>query len=113
MINVASVRVAFGIFLGAILCVIAHPQIRDIDVVKLDIEVEITNADAVCAKARSILTDTLKMSTAQADDFLTHPAVERKRKCLEVVFTEASSPTNGYRVHAVGSIVARTSVGVG
>lgn len=96
------------LLIGALLALptlAANNVLPEAPVMTISVDVEIVSYEKVCAKALAILVAREKITTQAAREFLMIPGdlTLRPGKCLEVIFTDASSPTNGYRVHTVSS----------
>jgi hypothetical protein len=88
------------VILAALTCLAASAQIQQ-GTIDLTVNVRVDKADKICAKAIAVLA-TAK-NTENPDPFILIDGKPSTTKCLEVIFSELSSPTNGYTVVAVQS----------
>lgn len=80
--------------------------------VRLGVDIEVVNPDKICAKAIAVLRAGLPLTDAEARAFLSVDGKVLPAKCLETIFSDLSSPTNGFRVHQVTSRVETAEVGI-
>lgn len=85
--------------LATLLALPAYPE-----TVRLGVEIEIVSAAKICTKAVAVLmSGPGEMTDAQARAFMLVDGQPNTGKCLEVIFSVLSSPTNGFKVHEVTS----------
>lgn len=85
----------------AALAIACAPAIAE--TVQLAVEVEVVSATKICNKAVAVLMSGLPMTEAEARAFMLVLGAPSTAKCLEVIFANLSSPTNGFKVHQVSS----------
>lgn len=96
--------------IAALMALPAAADLVEVPTVELTVSVQSLKPDKACAKAVTILMGRQGMTKEQADVYLTKPGVSKVRACLEVVFADLSSTTNGYRVHMVSSADGKLAV---
>lgn len=79
--------------LAALLALPAWPDVPSIEV---KLTVQLVKPDAICAKALAVLTAAKNIENPAA--MLLVNGKPNTGKCLEAIFSEASSPTNGYTI---------------
>ncbi len=104
-------KVAIAAMTAAIVLIgfAASAQVDEVTI-DLSVNIRITNPEAPCNKALAVLTTARTpepMSEADARAFVSIEGTLNTTKCLEVIFSELSSPTNGYAVVAVQSGLGR------
>lgn len=91
----------------AIACMSASADIYDSPTIDVSVRVELQDGAKICAKAVKLLMTTRTpepMSEVDSKAFVSIDGVVSTRKCIEVIFSDMSSPTNGYRVHDVSAV---------
>lgn len=96
--------------IAALIALPAAADLVEVPTSDLTLSVQALKPDKVCAKAVAILAGRQGMTAAEADAYMTKPGVPKVRACLEIVFSDLSSPTNGYRVQMVTSADGALSV---
>lgn len=71
----------------------------EVSAIELTVTVQAVDQAKICAKAIAVLTSAANIFDPAA--FVSIDGKPNTGKCLEAIFSELSSPTNGYRVVAV------------
>lgn len=80
--------------------------------IRLGVDVEIQKATKICPRAIALLkADKIPLSQQEAEAFVTVDGQQSLGKCLEVILSYSSSPTNGYEFRQVTSEPQTADVG--
>jgi hypothetical protein len=91
-------------YLCWIAAVVMSVAMADEPIMHYGVDIEAVKPDAICAKAIALLKAAKPpLTDEQAKEFLSVDGAVAVPKCLEMILSELSSPTNGYRVHEVTS----------
>lgn len=78
---------------------VAFAEQVEVTTIELTVTVQAVDQTKICAKAIAVLTKAANIFDPVA--FVSIDGKPNTGKCLEAIFSELSSPTNGYRVVAV------------